>query len=376
MSADTRRTPLYEWHVTHGGRMVPFGGWSMPVQYPGGILAEHRAVRAGAGLFDISHMGRVEVRGADALEFLQRTTTNDVAALAPMRAQYSLLCNEQGGALDDLIVYRLEDHYLVVVNAGNRERDLAWWQQKQATLGLAVDLIDRTADVAMLALQGPLAEPLLQPLVPARLEGMRYYSAVRSPVAGHDALLARTGYTGEDGFELMVPSAVAISLWERLLALTEPAAPGPAGLGARDTLRLEAGMALYGNELTEDTTPLEAGLDRFVKLDKREFVGAAALAAQQATGVPRRLVGFEMVDSAIPRHGYSVTADGQPVGVVTSGNFGPTVQRQIGMAYVPPRLAEADSEFGIVVRERTARARVTPLPFYRHRTKRLARASE
>jgi aminomethyltransferase len=348
----------------------------MPVQYPSGILAEHRAVRAGAGLFDISHMGRVEVRGADALEFLQRTTTNDVAALAPMRAQYSLLCNEQGGALDDLIVYRLEDHYLVVVNAGNRERDLAWWHEKRATLGLAVELVDRTFDVAMIALQGPLAEPLLQPLVEVRLEGMRYYSAVRSPLAGHDALLARTGYTGEDGFELMVPSAVAVSLWQRLLTLTEPAAPSRAGLGARDTLRLEAGMALYGNELTEDTTPLEAGLDRFVKLGKPEFVGAAALAAQQATGVPRRLVGFEMIDSAIPRHGYIVTDEGQPVGVVTSGNFGPTVQRQIGMAYVPPRLAEADSEFGIVVRERTARAKVTPLPFYRHRTKRPTRAAD
>src|SRR5215212_4147122 len=344
------QTPLYDWHVAHGARMVPFGGWSMPVQYPTGILAEHRAVRAAAGLFDISHMGRVEVRGPDALELLQRTTSNDVEALAPMRAQYSLLCNEQGGVLDDLIVYRLEDHYLVVVNAGSRERDLAWWRGQQARLGLAADFVDRTFEVAMIALQGPAAESLLQSLARSPLAEMRYYSALRGQVGGRDALLARTGYTGEDGFELMVPSTVAVSLWEELLGLSEPGAPAPAGLGARDTLRLEAGMALYGNELTEDTTPLEAGLDRFVKLGKLGFVGQEALAGQQATGVPRRLVGFEMVDSAIPRHGYTVTEDGQPIGLVTSGNFGPTVQRQIGMAYVPPRLAVPESEFGIVVR--------------------------
>ncbi len=374
MTAALHTTPLHDWHAAHGARLVPFGGWSMPVQYPSGILAEHRAVRAGAGLFDISHMGRVEVHGPDAATLLQRMTTNDVLALGPMRAQYSLLCNERGGTLDDVIVYRLESHYLVVVNASNRERDLRWLRDQAAAWGLAVDLVDRTFEVAMIALQGPAAEALLQPLAAAPLETMRYYSALRTAVDGRDVLLARTGYTGEDGFELMVASDEATALWEALLARTDPLAPAPCGLGARDTLRLEAGMALYGNELTEETTPLEAGLGRVVKLDKGEFVGSAALAAQQASGVPRRLVGFEMVDSAIPRHGYSVTAGGQPVGTVTSGNFGPSVQRQIGMAYVPPRLAEPGSELGIEVRGRTARAQVVPLPFWKHRTKRIGRA--
>ncbi len=375
MTAELRRTPLYDWHAAHGARLVPFGGWSMPVQYPTGILAEHRAVRAGAGLFDISHMGRVELSGPDAATLLQRTTTNDVSALSPLRAQYSLLCNERGGTLDDLIVYRLEDRYLVVVNASNRERDVQWWRAQRAALGLTVDVADRTFEVAMIALQGPAAEALLQPLASAPLAEMRYYSALRTRVGGREVLLARTGYTGEDGFELMVASGEATALWEELLALDEPVRPAPAGLGARDTLRLEAGMALYGNELTEEITPLEAGLGRVVKLDKGEFVGSAALAAEQASGVRRRLVGFEMVDSAIPRHGYPVTAAGEQVGVVTSGNFGPSVQRQIGMAYVPPPLAAVGNELGIGVRDRTARARVVPLPFWPHRTKKFGRGS-
>jgi aminomethyltransferase len=369
--APPRETPLHAWHVAHGARMVPFGGWSMPVQYPSGILAEHRATRAGVTLFDISHMGRVEVTGPDALALLQRTTTNDIAALVPSRAQYSVLCNEAGGTLDDLIVYRLQDRYLVVVNAGSRERDLAWWRERAAAWQLDTRLDDRTADLAMIALQGPAAEGVLQPLTPLPLDTLRYYTVAPTTVAGRELLLARTGYTGEDGFELMVASEQATGLWEELLAQQAPVAPSPAGLGARDTLRLEAGMALYGHELTEDVSPLEAGLGRVVKLDKGDFVGRDALAAQRAEGVRRRLVGFEMVDSAIPRQGYPVSTGDAVVGEVTSGNYGPSVDRQIGMAYVPPSLAAEGSELGIGVRGRTARARVCRLPFRAHRTRRL-----
>ncbi|HEY7063275.1 MAG TPA: glycine cleavage system aminomethyltransferase GcvT [Chloroflexota bacterium] len=369
MTGPLRETPLHGWHVAHGARLVPFGGWSMPVQYPTGILAEHRATRAGASLFDISHMGRVAVRGPDALALLQRTTTNDVGTLGVGRAQYTLLCNEDGGTLDDLIVYWLADHYLAVVNAGGRERDLIWWQDHAR--GLDVELIDRTAEVAMIALQGPAAETLLRPVCSVPLDRMRYYTATDATVCGVPVMLARTGYTGEDGFELMPASEHALALWEALLGRSEPVQPGPAGLGARDTLRLEAGMALYGHELTDEITPLEAGLGRFVKLDKSEFVGRAALAAQQAGGVTRQLVAFEMVDSAIPRQGYPIVAGGGPVGAVTSGSFGPSVERQIGMGYVPPGLAGEGTELGVVVRERTARARVRPLPFWPHRTKRI-----
>jgi aminomethyltransferase len=353
--------------------MVPFGGWSMPVQYPSGILAEHRTTRAGASLFDVSHMGRIEVAGPDAMALLQATTTNDVSALAPDRAQYSLLCNEAGGTVDDLIVYRLPERYLVVVNAGGRTRDLEWWQAHAR--GLNVDLVDRTAEMAMIALQGPAAETLLQPLCDAPLDRMRYYTATRTRVSGCSVLLARTGYTGEDGFELMPAAADAVRLWTALLESTDPVRPQPAGLGARDTLRLEAGMALYGHELTEQITPLEAGLERVVKLDKGDFVGRAALIAQQATGLTRQLAGFEMTESAIPRQGCAVVAGDRQVGVVTSGSFGPSVERGIGMAYLPPRLAVDGTELAILVRGRPAAAHVRALPFWPHRTKRIRAVS-
>jgi aminomethyltransferase len=373
MTEPLLETPLHAWHLAHGARIVPFGGWAMPVQYPSGILAEHRATRAAAGLFDISHMGRVEVTGPDAAALLQGTTTNDVNALAPGRAQYSLLCNAAGGTLDDLIVCRLADRYLVVVNAGNRGRDLAWWRERAR--GLDVALVDRTADVAMIALQGPAAETLLQPICDVPLNQMRYYTATQSRVGGYSVLLARTGYTGEDGFELMPSRDDALGLWTALLERTEPVTLQPAGLGARDTLRLEAGMALYGHELTDAITPLEAGLGRFVKLDKGDFVGRAALAAQQRAGPARQLVGFEMTGSAIPRQGYPIVAGEREVGVVTSGTFGPSVERAIGMGYVPPSMAREGTELAVVVRGRPAAARVCALPFWPHRTKRIRVAS-
>ncbi len=367
MSPPLLETPLHAWHVARGARMVPFAGWSMPVQYPTGILAEHRATRAGVGLFDISHMGRVEIRGRDALALLQRTTTNDVARLGPGRAQYSLLCNGDGGTLDDLLVYRLADRYLAVVNAGTRERDLAWWREHATAGGLDVQVEDRTFALAMLAVQGPGAQALVQPLVEADLGAVRYYSALSTRVGAWDVLVARTGYTGEDGFELLIARAHAVALWEALLAHADPPAPTPAGLGARDTLRIEAGMALYGHELTELITPLEAGLARFVQFDKGTFVGREALLAQRAAGVQRTLVGFEMVDSAVPREGYALCAGDTEIGRVTSGTYGPTVDRGIGLAYLPPAFAAGGTPLTVAIRGRPARARVVPLPFWSRR---------
>jgi len=373
MSESLLESPLHAWHAAHGARLVPFGGWSMPVQYPGGILAEHRATRGGASLFDVSHMGRVEVSGPDAIVLLQRTTTNDVAALAVGSAQYSLLCNEAGGTLDDLIVYRLADRYLVVVNAGGRVRDLDWWGEQAH--GLAVDIVDRTTEIAMVALQGPAAETVLQPVCSVPLDRMRYYTATRAEVCGRDALIARTGYTGEDGFELMPASGDVVDLWDSLVDRREPVQPTPAGLGARDTLRLEAGMALYGHELTDAITLLEAGLGRVVKLDKGDFIGRQALRAQQASGLGRRLVGLEMLDTAIPRQGYAVVSGEDTVGAVTSGSFGPSVERPIGLAYVPPALAAKGTELAVLVRGRAVPARVCGLPFWPHRTKRIPAVS-
>jgi len=373
-----QRTPLHAWHVAHGARMVPFAGWSMPLQYATGILAEHRAVREAAGLFDISHMGRLEISGPEALTLLQYTTTNDVAALAPGRAQYSLVCHATGGTMDDVVVYRLPEpaappRFLVVANASNRGRVLAWLQGHAAAQHWQATVVDRTGELAMLALQGPAAETLLAPHTPLDLATVPYYGIHRTRVLGHDVWLARTGYTGEDGFELLPEATAAVTLWEGLLGLAHP--PAPCGLGARDTLRLEAGFALYGHELRDDITPLEAGLERFVKLRKGRFIGAEALAAQQATGVRRRLIGFRMADGGVPRQGCAVLVDGQRVGEVTSGTYGPSVRAAIGMAYVPAALAVPGQELAIELRGRPTAARVEPLPFWPHRRRSVRRAT-
>ncbi|HLI28170.1 MAG TPA: glycine cleavage system aminomethyltransferase GcvT [Chloroflexota bacterium] len=371
LTADLHRTPLYAWHAAHGARLVPFAGWAMPLQYRG-ILAEHRAVREGAGLFDISHMGRLEVAGPDALALLQYVTTNDVAALAPGRAQYALVCHPTGGTMDDVVVYRLptEDptpRYLLVVNASNRTRVLAWLREQLAAHRWRARIDDRTLALAMLALQGPAAEALLAPYTPLDLTSVPYYGIRRTVLFGQAVWLARTGYTGEDGFELLPEANTALSLWDALLELGQPCRPEPCGLGARDTLRLEAGFALYGHELRDDITPLEAGLDRFVKLAKGAFVGAEALAAQRAQGLRRRLVGFRLLDGGVPRPGCAVWAEGQRVGEVTSGTYGPSVRAAIGMAYVPPALASPGQAIAVELRGRACPAQVVALPFWPHR---------
>src|SRR3954454_14338385 len=358
-----RRTPLYECHREAGARMVDFAGWEMPVQYAG-VIDEHRAVRTAAGLFDVSHMGEVRVRGAGAEAFLQRLTPNDVARLVPGRAHYSGLLNERGTYLDDILIYKLAaDDFLVVVNASNAARDAAWIAEK-ATGEAGVEVTDQSDDYALLALQGPAALGILAPLAasPAGdIAKLKYYGFAQGTVDGVPALISRTGYTGEDGFELYLAPEDAPRVWRRLL----DGGAVPAGLGARDTLRLEAAMALYGHEIDETTTPWEAGLGWVVKMDKGDFLGRDALAAEKAQGTPRKLVGFEVQGRGIARQGHAVVSEGGTVGKVTSGTWSPTFEKALGLAYVPPELAAAGTALAIDVRGRALPAVVVEIPFYR-----------
>ena len=369
--APLRRTPLHAQHVAAGGKLVPFAGWEMPVQYAG-VIDEHRAVRRAAGLFDVSHMGEIRVRGAGAEAFLQHLTPNDVAKLPAGRAHYSGLLTERGTYVDDLLCYHLGDgDYLLVVNAANREADLAWvgeraeaWRAGGAEGPLEV--IDVSDDYALLALQGPRALEILDPLTPADLSAIRYYGFATCRIGDQvPALVSRTGYTGEDGFELYVDPDHAPGLWEMLLAAGERAGLRPAGLGARDTLRLEAAMALYGHELDRETTPYEAGLGWMVQLDKGDFVGREALARQREDGIGRKLAGFEVEGRGIAREGHPVLVDGREVGRVTSGTWSPTFEKALGMAYVPPALAAPGTTIEIEVRGRRLPAETVELPFYR-----------
>jgi aminomethyltransferase len=357
-----RRSPLNEIHVEAGARLVPFAGWTMPVQYAG-VIEEHRAVRERAGLFDVSHMGELRVRGAGAEGFLQRVTPNDVSKLTPGRAHYSGLLTEQGTYVDDLLVYRLaEEDFLVVVNAANTEKDLAWLAERQVEGATVEDESDRWA---LLALQGPRAEAILSRLTELDLAAIRYYRFAEGEVAGRSMIVSRTGYTGEDGFELYVPPEAAPDLWRSLMAAGADQGLQPAGLGARDTLRMEAGMALYGHEIDDTTTPLEAGLRWVVKMDKGDFVGRAALERQEQAGLERRLVGIEVAERGIARQGYPVWSGERRVGEMTSGTWSPTFEKALGMAYVPVELAEPGTPVDIEIRQRRVGARVAEIPFYR-----------
>jgi aminomethyltransferase len=362
--ADLRRTPLNDIHRDSGARMVPFGGWEMPVEYAG-LIAEHMAVRTAAGLFDVSHMGQIEVEGEGALAFLQRTTSNDVAKLVDGQAQYSALPMPSGCPVDDVIVYRRsERRYLIVVNASNAEKDWAWLlAQKPSGCGLH-DLGDQ---YALLALQGPKAEAILQPLTPIDLGAIGFYRFAEGEVNGRPAIVARTGYTGEDGFEIFAAPSDAPALWRRIVAGGAPHGLRPAGLGARDTLRLEARMMLYGNDMDETTTLVEAGLGWIVSTDdaKGDWNGRAVLAAQKAKGAPRKLVGFEMAERGIPRHGYPVFVDGEASGAVTSGTFAPFLQKSIGLCYLPAAKAAVGTPIEVEIRGRRIPARVVPTPFYK-----------
>lgn len=356
-----KRTPLHDIHVALGARMVPFAGYEMPVQYPSGVLGEHRAVRTSAGLFDVSHMGELLVRGPQALALVNHVTTNDAATLAEGQAQYSAILSEEGTFLDDCLVYRLADGYLLVVNASNAARDLAHIQAHAG--GFDATIQDMSDSTALLALQGPKAQEVLARHTDVELDAIPYYHFVVGAVAGEaDVIISRTGYTGEDGFELYLPAGSAVAVWN---ALTAAGDVTPAGLGARDTLRLEMGMSLFGNDIDEGTNPYEANLGWIVKLAKGDFVGRDALVRVKEGGPTRRLVGFTFDERAIPRHGYPVFYQGEPSGVVGSGAMSPSVGIPIGTAYLPAGANKEGTEFEVEIRGRRVAARVVKPPFYK-----------
>jgi len=359
-----KKTPLNARHRALGARMVDFGGWDMPVEYTG-LADEHIAVRTRAGLFDVSHMGQVEIAGTDALRAVQQITSNDASRLSRNQAQYSALTTPDGTFVDDVLTYKLTDeHFMFVVNGSNVAKDVAWISHALSTLGDVV-VVNTSSRYALLAVQGPAAREVLQTLTGVNLEEIKYYWFTTGEVAGVAGTISRTGYTGEDGFEVFVPPASAERVWDAILQAGRGAGLVPAGLGARDTLRLEAAMRLYGNDIDETTTVLEADLGWIVGWNKETFTGAEALRRQKTDGVTRKLVGFEVLERGIARHGHEVYIEGRKSGVVTSGTQTPFIKKAIGMAYVPASHTAPETELEIDVRGRRVRARVVPMPFYK-----------
>jgi aminomethyltransferase len=359
---DLKKTPLDARHRALDGKMVPFAGYAMPVQYPAGITAEHRAVREAAGLFDVSHMGEFEVTGSQAMELIQHLTVNDAASIEVGQAQYSALCREDGGILDDLIVYRRADSYLLVVNASNRAKDLSWVLDHAGQFDAVV--VDRSDEFGLLALQGPRASSILSGLTDLDLDAIGYYRFAEGQVAGVQAIVSRTGYTGEDGFELYVPAGDAPGLWDALMVAGEGSGLIPAGLGARDSLRLEVGYALYGNDLDEEHTPLESALAWITKLDGDDFVGKEALLRQREAGVPTRLTGLRLTARGFPRPGYPVVWNDEEVGSVTSGVLSPSLGEGVALVRVRADLAKAGTELSVRIRDRDIPGVTQRPPFY------------
>jgi aminomethyltransferase len=360
-----QRTPLYDWHVAHGGRMVDFAGWDMPVQYST-ITQEHEAVRTSAGLFDISHMGRLTFEGQEAEGFLQKIFTNDVAAMKPGQARYGLICNESGGILDDVLVYRLPKYWMMVVNASNRDKILGWIEKHRPMTGMAIK--DRTHDWAMIAIQGPRAVAVTAPIMPEP-QKLKYYYAEVVGSGDNQTILSRTGYTGEDGFEVIVPANRVGGLVDEIMTRSNQDAGSirPCGLGARDTLRLEAAMPLYGHELTEAIDPLQAELGWAVKMNKGDFIGRQALEKRSKDQSRKKRIGLELEGKRIAREGANVLADGAVIGQVTSGTFAPTLAKAIAMAYVDPARSGIGTPLEVDVRGKAANARVVEMPFYRRK---------
>jgi aminomethyltransferase len=358
--ATALRTPLYDWHLTHGARMVDFGGWDMPVQYTG-IVEEHQAVRTAAGIFDVSHMGRLSFAGPDVLDLVQFVYTNNAATIKEFQVRYGLICNAQGGVRDDVLVYRWPYGWAMVVNASNREKIVAWLNEQKGSRN--VQLMDQTTSTAMVAVQGPKAVELCRGLFREDVTQLAYYFAQPTQYQGKNCVVSRTGYTGEDGLEIMVAAAQAVELWEQLVARGAK----PCGLGARDTLRLEAAMPLYGHELTEEIDPLQAGLAWAVKFDKGDFIGREALLRRQEDKSRRVRVGLELGGKRIAREGFPVQAHGKEVGKVTSGTFAPTLQKSLAMAYVDPAFAPEGTKLDVDIRGKPEPATVVKLPFYKRK---------
>lgn len=367
-----KRTSLYARHLELGAKMVEFGGWQMPVQYKG-IIEEHRAVRTAAGLFDVSHMGEIEVFGAGSLAFLQRLLTNDLEKMAVGQALYTPMCYPSGGIVDDLLVYRLEEEkYWLVVNAGNKDKDWAWINEQlsaEKDQGLQqnqrVEIRDLSDEIGLLALQGPAAQEILAKITKESLAKINYYHFIFAEVAGIEVIISRTGYTGEDGFELYLSVDKTPLIWDKLLQVGAESGLVPAGLGARDTLRFEACLPLYGHELSETITPLEAGLGFFVAWYKEDFSGKAALLKQKEEGVPRKLIGFKMLERGIPRAGYVLKKDGVSIGTVTSGSFAPTLGQNLGLGLVLHKEAVVENEISVSIRDKEIKAMIIKKPFYK-----------
>lgn len=358
------KTPLYAQHEAQKARIVDFAGWEMPIQYTG-IIAEHNATRTHAGLFDVSHMGEIAVNGPGAGAFINALVANNISKAKPGRAVYSPLCMESGGTVDDLLVYVLgEDRYLLVVNAANTDKDFEWIRE-HTPAGVTVENVSH--QYAQIAIQGPRALEILQRFTDTDLDAIRYYRFVQdvSDIPGGPGLISRTGYTGEDGFEVYLPWGNAPVLWEALLEAGAPLGLAPVGLGARDTLRLEASMPLYGHELSADITPLQAGLDRFVKFDKGDFIGRGALLTQSESGDYTRLIGLTLTDRGIPRAGYPVLTGDTVIGEITSGGQAPYLEKAVALALVPRQYTEPGAELAVGIRGRNIPAAVTALPFYK-----------
>ncbi len=363
-----KRTPLNGAHRELGGRMVDFGGWDMPVQYDAGVIEEHNRCRTRAGLFDVSHMGEIWVDGPDAVGFVNRLTTNDVTALVDGQAHYSILTNDRGGAVDDLLVYRVGGkRLLLVVNAGTTEKDWEWISSHR-TEGDDIKLTNASSEYCQIAVQGPEAQRIVQQVTDTDLSSIKYYHFAEGRVDGIDSIISRTGYTGEDGFEIYSAAGNADRLWSRFLdagGYGETQGILPCGLAARNTLRLESAMSLYGHELADDITPLEAGLGWITKLEKGDFIGSAALRKQKEEGLQRKIVGFEMKEPGIARDGFDVYFEEEKVGRVTSGSPAPFLKTNIGLAFVPPELAKVGQEIRIDVRGKLLHAQIVPTPFYK-----------
>lgn len=357
------KTPLYETHRRSGGKIIEFAGWALPVQY-NSILEEHEAVRSRAGLFDVSHMGKVTVRGKGAFELLQRITTGDIGVLVDGQAIYSLMCYPDGGVVDDILVYQFgPGDFFLVLNAANTDKDYNWLAQNNIE---GVIISNVSEEFAQLALQGPLAEKILQALTKTDLNNLKFFRMLCDvEIAGTKCMVSRTGYTGEDGFEIYTSPNNAPVLWDAILEAGKPCGVVPAGLGARDSLRLEACLPLYGHELSADITPIEAGLGKFVRLDKQDFIGRAALATCLSKGVARKLAGFEMEERGVPRANYPVESGGREVGFVTSGGYSPTLKKNIGLTLIETGCAGQDDKIDVVIRGKRLKAVIVPIPFYK-----------
>lgn len=361
--SELRKTSLFNAHERHGGKVVDYAGWALPVQFEG-ITAEHEAVRNAAGLFDVSHMGEVEVKGNEAVDYIQNLVTNDISVLEDNQILYTFMCYPNGGVVDDLLVYKFNNNdFLLVINAGNIDKDYQWMKDHIGTYDVEVKNI--SDDVSEMALQGPKAQEILQKLTDTDLSEIGFFYCKRDvDIAGVKCLVSRTGYTGEDGFEIYLDHDNAEFLWDKLLEVGKEEGIKPIGLGARDTLRFEASLPLYGNEISPDITPLEAGLGFFVKLNKPSFIGKEALQKQKEEGLKRKIVGFEMIDNGIPRHGYEVVSGDKTIGFITTGYFSPTLKKNIGLALVDVEYAELGTSIEIKVRKRILKAKVVSKKFY------------